>query len=74
MLLKVLYSLGKYHMGSIVVGAYYRPLDQEEEVSEAFYRQLIMIITRAFNHPDISWEDNTVMHKQFRIFLQSIDN
>ena len=27
-------------MGDTVVGVYYRPPDQEEEVDEAFYRQL----------------------------------
>jgi len=27
-------------MDDIVVGVHYRPPDQEEEVSEAFYRQL----------------------------------
>ena len=27
-------------MGDTVAGAYYRPPDQEEEVDEAFYRQL----------------------------------
>ena len=27
-------------MGDITVGVYYRPPDQEEEIAEAFYRQL----------------------------------
>jgi len=31
---------GKANRGDIMVGAYYRPLDQEEEVDETFYRQL----------------------------------
>ena len=31
---------GQAHMGDIVVGVYYRPPDQEEEVNETFYRQL----------------------------------
>ena len=29
---------GQAHMGDTVVGVYYRPPDQEEEVDEAFYR------------------------------------
>jgi len=31
---------GQAHKGDITVGVYYRPPDQEEEVDEAFYRQL----------------------------------
>jgi len=31
---------GQPHMGDVIVGVYYRPPDQEEEVDEAFYRQL----------------------------------
>ena len=31
---------GEAHRGDTVVGVYYRPAYQEEEVHEAFYRQL----------------------------------
>jgi len=31
---------GQPHMGDVIVGVYYRPPDQEEEVDEAFYKQL----------------------------------
>jgi len=31
---------GQAHMGDAVVGVYYRPSDQEEEVNEAFYRKM----------------------------------
>jgi len=31
---------GQVHMGDTVVSVYNRPSDQEEEVDEAFYRQL----------------------------------
>jgi len=31
---------GQAHTGDTVVGVYYRPPDQEEEVNKAFYRQL----------------------------------
>ena len=31
---------GQAHMGDTIMGVYYRPPDQEEEVDEAFYRQL----------------------------------
>jgi len=68
-------------MGDTVVGVYCRPPDQEEEVDEAFYRQLkvasqsqALVLLVDFNHPDISWEDHTARHAQSRRFLQSIDD
>jgi len=58
---------GQAHTSDITVGVYYRPPDQEEEeVDEAFYRQLqaasqsqALVLMGDFNHPDISWEDRT---------------
>ena len=51
---------GQPHTGDNVVGVYYRPPDQEEEVDEAFYRQLkvasqsqALVLMGDFNHPDI---------------------
>jgi len=68
-------------MGDSMVGVYYRPHDQEEEVDEAFYRQLqagsqsqALVLLGDFNHPDISWEDHTARQAQSGSFLQSIDN
>jgi len=68
-------------MGDIIVGVHYRPPDQEEEVDEAFYRQLqvasqsqAMVVMRDFNHPDFNWEDHTARHMQSWRFLQSIDD
>jgi len=68
-------------MGDIIVGVYYRPPDQEEEVDEAFYRQLkvasqsqALVLVGDFKHPDICWEDHTARHTQSRRFLQSIDD
>jgi len=60
------------HTGdNTVVGVYYRPPDQEEEVDEAFYRQLkvasqsqALVLMGDFDHPDISWEDHTTRHMQ----------
>jgi len=72
---------GQAHMGDIVVGVYYRSPDQEEEVAEAFYRQLkvasqsqALVFMGDFNHPDICWEDHATRHMQSRRFLQSIDD
>jgi len=57
------------------------PPDQEEEVDEAFYRQLqvasqsqALFLMGDFNHPDITWEDHTARQVQSRRFLQSIDD
>jgi len=72
---------GQPHMGDIIVGVYYRPPDQEEEVDEAFYKQLqaasqsqALVLMGDFNHPDISWEDRTARHMQSWRFLQSVDD
>jgi len=72
---------GQAHMGDITVDVYYRPPDQEEEIDEAFYRQLqaasqsqALVLMGDFNHPDISWEDHTARQTQSRRFLQTIDD
>jgi len=72
---------GQPHMGDTIVGVYYRPPDQEQEVDEAFYRQLKVAsqsqalgLMGDFNHPDISCEDHKARHMQSRRFLQSIDD
>jgi len=72
---------GQAHKGDVKVGVYYRPPDQEEEVDEAFYRQLqaasqlqALVLMGDFNHPDISWEDHTARQAKSRRFLQSIDD
>ena len=31
---------GQAHMGDVIVGVYYRPPDQEEEVDEVFYKKV----------------------------------
>ena len=72
---------GQAHKGDITVGVYYRPPDQEEEVDEAFYRQLqaasqsqALVLMGDFNHPDISWEDHKSRQAQSRRCLQSSDD
>ncbi|PKU37911.1 zinc finger swim domain-containing protein 6- hypothetical protein [Limosa lapponica baueri] len=59
----------------------YRPLHQEEEADEAFYRQLeiasrpqALVLFGDFDYPDICWEDNTAQHTQSQRFLQSINH
>ncbi|GAB0208404.1 hypothetical protein GRJ2_003306100 [Grus japonensis] len=72
---------GQANMGDTVVGVDYRPPDQEEEVNEAFYRQLevasqsqALVLMGDLNHPDICWKGNAAKHAQSRRFLQSIDD
>lgn len=47
-------------MADIIVGVYYRSPDQENEVNEAFNKQLgvasqscALVLMKDFNHPDI---------------------
>jgi len=70
---------GQAYTGDTIVGVYYRPPNQEEVV-EAFYRQLkvasesqTLVLLGDFNHPDIRWEDHTTRHTESRRFLQSIE-
>lgn len=46
-------------------------VDQEEELDEAAFSHLqevlglqALVLKREFNHPDIYWESNAVVHKQ----------
>ncbi|CAM5130495.1 unnamed protein product, partial [Natator depressus] len=65
--------------GDVVVGVCYRPPDQGDEVDEAFFWQLTevtrshaLVLMGDFNHPDICWESNTVVHRQSRKFLENV--
>lgn len=60
------------NLGDTVV--YYRQPNQEEEVNEAFYRQLkVTLQSQALvlmgNHPDICWKSTTARHASSRRFL-----
>jgi len=70
---------GQPHLGNVIVDVYYRPPDEEEEVVEAFYKQLKVAsqshaLVLMGNHPDISWEDHTARHTQSARFLQSTED
>ncbi|GAB0186117.1 hypothetical protein GRJ2_001077000 [Grus japonensis] len=72
---------GRAGAGDTVMGVCYRPLDQEDQVDEALYRQTgaascsqVLVLMGDFNHPDVSWRDNTAGHKQSRRFLECIDD
>ncbi|GAB0204272.1 hypothetical protein GRJ2_002892800 [Grus japonensis] len=65
--------------GDIIVDVYSRPPDQEEQVDEAFYRELkgssclqVLVLMVDFNHPNICWDrDSTAEHKQSTLFLEN---
>ena len=72
---------GQAGMGDTVVGVYYRPPDQEEEVDEAFHEQLevasrsqALVHVGDFNYPDICWISNMARHMQSRRFLQCVED
>ena len=67
--------------GNFVVGVYYRPPDQEEEVDEGLFLQLqkasrsqALILTGEFNHPDICWKSGTANCKQSRKLRECIED
>ncbi|GAB0204060.1 protein Hook 3-like [Grus japonensis] len=75
---RIIEKVGK---GDTVVGVYYRPPDQEEQVDEAFYRLLevdprlqTLVLMGDFSHPNICWRHNTTGQKQSRQFLESIND
>ena len=63
------------------MGVYYRPPDQEEEVDEAFHKQLeaasrsqVLVLMGDFSYPDICWISNVARHAWSRWFLQCVED
>ncbi|XP_048786380.1 uncharacterized protein LOC125686444 [Lagopus muta] len=72
---------GRAGMADTVVGVCYRPPDQEEEVDEAFHKQLeaasrsqALVLMGDFNYPDICWKSNVARHAWSRRFLQCVED
>ena len=72
---------GQAGMGDTTVGVYYTSLDQDEEVDEAFFRQLIvsselqaLVTVEDFHYPDICWRACSASHPQSRNFHQCVDD
>ena len=72
---------GRAGTGDIIVEVCYRPPGQEDQAGEALYRQMgtashsqALVLMRDFNHTDICWKDNTAGYKQFRRFLECVDD
>uniref|UniRef100_K7EXH4 Endonuclease/exonuclease/phosphatase domain-containing protein n=1 Tax=Pelodiscus sinensis TaxID=13735 RepID=K7EXH4_PELSI len=70
---------GVKNKGDIMLGVYYRPPTQVEEVDEAFFKQLTIlskaqdfVVIGDFNYPDICWENNTAGHRLSNKFLDCI--
>jgi len=68
-------------IGDTVVGVCYRPPDQEDEMDEAFYKQLevalrsaALILMGDLNHPDICLQSNMARHTRSWQLLQCIDD
>jgi len=66
----------KANKAGILLGVYYRPPSQDEEVDEVFYKQLeevsqslVLVLVGDFNLPDIYWKYNTAERKQSRRFV-----
>jgi len=72
---------GRAGTGDIIVRVCDRPPDQEDWVDEALCRQIgaaspsqALVLMGDFNHPNICWRDDTAGHKQFRRFLDCVDD
>ncbi|GAB0209691.1 hypothetical protein GRJ2_003434800 [Grus japonensis] len=72
---------GRAGTGDTIVGVCYRPPDQEDQVDEDLCRQIqseshsqALVLIGDFNHPDICWRDNAAGHKQYRRFLECVDD
>ncbi|GAB0188415.1 protein NYNRIN-like [Grus japonensis] len=69
------------NMGAVVVGIYYRPPDQEEDVDEAFFQQLeeasrsqALGLLGDFSHSDIRQKDDTAGLRSSMSLLEYIDD
>ena len=72
---------GRAGTGDIIVGICYRPLNQEDQMDEALYKQIgaascsqALVLMGDFSHLGICWRDNTAGHKQSRRFLECADD
>ncbi|KAK4820564.1 hypothetical protein QYF61_001627 [Mycteria americana] len=71
---------GKANKADILLGVCYRPRNQDEEIDEAFYKQLAgvpqslaLVLVGVFNFPDVCWKYNAAERKQSRRFLECVE-
>ncbi|KAJ7423638.1 mitochondrial fission process protein 1 [Pitangus sulphuratus] len=72
---------GKANKVDILVGVCYRPPNQDDEDDELFYKQLAdvsklpaLVHVGYFKLPDVCWELHTVEKRQFRRFLECMED
>ncbi|KAK4820811.1 LOW QUALITY PROTEIN: hypothetical protein QYF61_007205 [Mycteria americana] len=72
---------GKANKADILLGVCYRPPNQDEEIDEAFYKQLAgvpqslaLVLVGVFNFPDVCWKYNAAERKQSRRFLECVED
>ena len=72
---------GKACRGDILLGVRYRPPNQDKEMDEAFFEQLVvvarlpaLILMGDFNFADICWKYNTAQRKQSKRFLECMED
>jgi len=72
---------GKAHKADVLLGVCYRPPNKDEEVAEAFYKRLAEVsqspaltLMSNFNLPAVCWKYNAAERKQFRRFLEGVDD
>lgn len=70
---------GQANKGSLMVGVYYRPPKQGEDVDKTFLLQLqdvsclqALILLEDFNHPDICWKYSTESCRQPSRLLERV--
>ena len=71
--------IGTDNKASVLVRVCYRPLNQDEETDEEFYRQLTevakssaaLVLVGDFNFPDISWKHNTAQRSSLGGFWRA---
>jgi len=71
---------GKASKADTMVGACYRPPNQDEEMDEIFYKQLgeisrllALALMGDFSLPAVCWKSNTAERKQSRRFLVCVE-
>ena len=72
---------GLANEADILVGVCYEPPNQDEEMDEVFYKQLLevaqspaLVLMGNFNFPDICWKYNKALRKQSRRFLECVED
>ena len=73
--------MGKANKAGNLLGVCYRPPNQDEEVDEVFYKQLVevselvaLVLMGDFNLVDVCWKYNTAERKQSQWYLECVED